>query len=125
MNTAARVAIVDDDPSVLKALGRVLSIADFDAETFSSAREFLKALEQRTYSCLVVDLQMPEISGLELFLQLRDAGIDIPSIVITANFESGNRERCKSAGFSAFLLKPLAHGALIDAINSAIKSRRC
>ena len=122
--TPVRVAVVDDDPSVRKALGRVLSIANFEAETFASARDFLAALELRTLNCLVVDLQMPEVSGLELLDHLHYAGINIPSIVITAHSDGGNRERCKSAGAASFLLKPLGEGALVRAIYTAIDSRQ-
>jgi FixJ family two-component response regulator len=117
-----RVAVVDDDPSVRKALGRVLSIADFEVETFASARELLAAQELRAFNCLVIDLQMPEISGLELLGQLHDAGVTIPSILITAHSNGGNRERCKSAGAVAFLLKPFGEGALVRAINAAVNS---
>jgi FixJ family two-component response regulator len=115
-----RVAVVDDDPSVRKALRRVLSVANFEAETFASARDFLAAVDLPTFNCLVIDLQMPEVSGLELLDRLHEAGITIPSILITAHSDCGNRERCESAGAAAFLLKPLGEDTLVRAINAAV-----
>ena len=115
-----RLAVVDDDASVRKALGRILSIADFEVETFACARELLGALEHRTYNCLVIDLQLPEVSGLELFTRLRETSVTIPAIFITAQAEASSRQRCKAAGASAFLLKPLKELVLVSAIKAAL-----
>lgn len=119
--SASRVAVVDDDTSVRNALARVLITADFETETFGSARELLAALKSQTFNCLVVDLQMPEVNGLDLQQHLRDNGIDIPLIVMTAYPEPGIRERCESAGASAFLIKPLSSVTLVHTINTAIE----
>ena len=101
------VAVVDDDASVRKALGRLLTASSFEIETYCSAREFLKSLSTRQPDCLVVDLHMPEFTGIELQHHLTRAGIKIPTIVITAYKEPGVEERCRKAGAAAFLLKPL------------------
>jgi FixJ family two-component response regulator len=119
-NTSIRVALVDDDASVRKALARLLSACSFEITTFGSAREFLKSVKAATPECLVVDLQMPEITGLDLQRHLVRSGINIPTIVITAHSEPGLRERCQSAGASAFLVKPLDGKTLIGEINSAV-----
>jgi len=119
-NTSIRVALVDDDASVRKALARLLSASSFEITTFGSAREFLKSVKAATPECLVVDLQMPEITGLDLQRHLVRSGINIPTIVITAHSEPGLRERCQSAGASAFLVKPLDGKTLIGEINSAV-----
>jgi FixJ family two-component response regulator len=91
---ATRVALVDDDDSVRRALGRLLSVSCFDISTYGSAREFLTSLMR--------------------------AGIRIPTIVVTAYNEPGVRERCRSAGAAAFLVKPLNGPSLVNAINAAV-----
>jgi FixJ family two-component response regulator len=116
------IAIVDDDPAVLKALKRLLNARSYQAETYESARQFLASLTGGLPQCLIVDLQMPEMTGLELQKHLIQSGIEIPTIVITAHDEAGARERCKSAGAVAFLLKPLHDITLIAAIDDARRS---
>jgi FixJ family two-component response regulator len=115
-----RVALVDDDASVRRALRRLLSASAFDIETYGSAREFLSSLEDELPQCLVVDLHMPDLTGLDLQHQLKRVGLTIPTIVITAHNEPGVRERCESAGAVNFLLKPLNGSNLIGAIKAAI-----
>ena len=117
---STRVALVDDDASVRKALARFLSAASFEITTFGSAREFLRSAQAGLPECLVVDLQMPDVNGLELQRHLVRSGINIPTIVITAYNEPGLRERCESAGAAAFLVKPLDGQMLIGEINTAI-----
>ena len=118
---ASWIAIVDDDPSVLKALTRLLRTRAFLSKTYGSAREFLAALPEGLPDCLIVDLQMPEMSGLELLRHLTRSGVDIPTIIITAHGEAGVRERCEAAGASAFLLKPLQDTSLFAAIGATIR----
>lgn len=113
------IAVVDDDPSVLKALVRLLHARALRARTFGSAREFLATLPEGLPICLIVDLQMPEMGGLELLQHLTRSGIQIPTIVITAYNEIGVRERCESAGAVAFLSKPMQDNSLFAAINNA------
>ena len=119
------VAIVDDDPSVLKALSRLLRTRALHAQTFLSAREFLAALPADLPECLIVDLQMPEMTGLELHQQLTREGIHSPTIVITAHGDHGVREYCESAGVCAFLLKPLQDTSLFAAIERASGRMPC
>jgi FixJ family two-component response regulator len=116
------IAIVDDDPSVLKALARLLRARGLQPRTYDSARTFLGALHEGLPECLIVDLQMPEMTGLELHRHLRRSGVRIPTIVITAHNEAGTRERCESAGASAFLSKPLRGALLLTAIDDARRS---
>ena len=113
------IAVVDDDPSVLKALSRLLRARAFEAKTYGSAREFLAALPEGLPKCLIVDLQMPEMSGFDLLQYLTGNGIKIPAIVITAHDEIGLRERCESAGAIALLSKPLQDSSLFAAIDDA------
>jgi FixJ family two-component response regulator len=113
------IAIVDDDPSVLKALARLLRTREIPTRTFTSVRDFRADLPNGMPECLIVDLQMPEMDGLELQYHLVYSGIRIPTIVITAHSEAGMRERCLSAGAFAFLAKPLQDTPLLAAIDGA------
>ena len=123
MSQQARVAIVDDDTSVRKALSLLLDAFSFEADTYGSAAEFLQSLPAGIPECLIVDLQMPEMTGLELQHHLVRGGFNIPTIVITAHDEFGARERCQSAGAKAYLLKPIQENTLIAAIKAATVSR--
>jgi len=116
------IAIVDDDPSVLKALTRTLRIRSVHTKTYASAQEFLSALPDGLPGCLIVDLQMPGMTGLELLQHLRRRHIRIPTIVITAHGESGVRELCESAGAVAFLSKPLRNATLFAAVDDVMGS---
>jgi len=115
-----RIALVDDDDSVRNAIGRLLSAFGFDVTTYGSAHEFLTSLDSEPPQCLVVDLHMPEITGLDLLHHLMRADIKIPAIIITARDEPGIRERCQSAGAVALLLKPVDSDSLIGTINAAV-----
>jgi FixJ family two-component response regulator len=113
------IAIVDDDPSVLRALARLLGTRSFTTRTFQSAPRFLASLGEDRPDCLIADLQMPEMNGLELQQNLKRQGIHIPTIIITAHDEAGMRERCQSAGAIAYLAKPVQDTALFAAIATA------
>jgi FixJ family two-component response regulator len=115
------IAIVDDDPAVLKALSRLLRSHAFDARTYGSGREFLAALPGGLPECLIVDLQMPEMNGLELQQHLVSNGIKIPTILIAAHGDVALRDQ---AGLVASLRKPLQQQALFEAIDRAIGSSR-
>ena len=105
--------------SLLKALARLLRTRAFKVKAYTSAREFLAELPAGLPECLIVDLQMPEMTGLELQRHLMRSGVRIPTIVITAHNEAGARERCESAGAVAFLSKPLQDTTLLAAIDDA------
>jgi FixJ family two-component response regulator len=113
------IAIVDDDPSVLKALARLLVTRSFAIKTYSSAPQFLASLPEGLPDCLIADLQMPEMTGLELQFNLARRGVQIPIIIITAHDDAGMRERCKSAGAVAYLSKPVQDASLFAAIDAA------
>jgi FixJ family two-component response regulator len=116
------VAIVDDDASVLTALSRLLGTCSYRTATYQSAGAFLESLRHSTPQCLVVDMQMPEVTGLDLLHHLTRHGIRIPTIVITGHDEAGNRARCEAVGTRAYLLKPL-HGDVLLAAIDAITAR--
>jgi FixJ family two-component response regulator len=112
------VAIVDDEESVRRALVRLFDSANFEAEAFASARDFLRALEDRSFDCLVLDLQMPDMTGLDLqrYLRMVCPNLYLPVIVVTAHDEPGAREMCFAAGGRAYLRKPVEGSELLSAV---------
>lgn len=119
VEAAGWIAIVDDDPFVLKGLARLLRGRAFNAKTFESAEEFLAALPDGPPECLILDLQMPDMTGLELQQHLARMGIRIPTIIITAYGDMEVRKHCEAAGAIAYLLKPVQDTTLFAAIDMA------
>jgi FixJ family two-component response regulator len=115
------IAIVDDDPAVLKALSRLLRSHAFRARTYESGQQFIAALPADLPDCLIVDLQMPAMNGLELQQHLVSNGIEIPTILITAH---GDAALCDHRGLVASLRKPLQQLALFEAIDRAVGDSR-
>ncbi len=118
--TKSLIAVVDDDPSVVKSLARMLRSAGYNAETFGSAAGFLASLPASSPQCLVVDVHMPEMSGLELLDRLAAQESCVPVILITAHDTPQTRERIRRAGGFGLLLKPFANEALLGAIREAL-----
>jgi FixJ family two-component response regulator len=119
--SSLRIAVVDDDASVRTALMRLLEASSYKVQPFGSAGELIAALPRGLPDCMIVDLQMPNMTGLELQHHLTRAGIKIRTIVITAHDEPGAREKCIAAGAVAYLLKPLRKAVLIAAIDMATR----
>jgi two-component system response regulator FixJ len=124
MSARHRIAVVDDDHSVRKALCRLLRSVDLEAEAYGSGKEFLEALQNPMPDCLVLDLRMPDMSGLELQRHLADSGVELPTIIITGHDEPGMQTECIAAGASRYLRKPLDDKALLAAIDKAIAGMR-
>lgn len=118
------VFVVDDDISVRKSLGNLIRSAGFQVETFPSAQEFLASAPANLPSCLVLDVRMPRISGLELQKRLAEIKIDIPIIFITAHADVATSVRAMKAGAIEFLTKPFRDEDLLDAIHQAIERDR-
>ena len=114
-----RVAIVDDEPAVRTALARLLEASSFETSTYGSAREFIDSMRRGVPQCLIVDVHMPDFTGLDLQRYLNRMNKKIPTIVITAFDDAGIRERSAASGAKAFLTKPLHGPTLIDAIINA------
>ena len=114
------IYVIDDDASVRKAFGRLLRSANLDAETFSSAEEFLSSPKQKENACIIIDIRMPGLSGFDLQQRLSSEGIKIPVIVISASDDVETRERARELGAIAFFRKPIDDQALLDAIWWAI-----
>ena len=114
-------AIVDDDPSVRRALQRVVEAGGYPAKAFASARQFLDALPRYRVACLVLDIYLlGEMNGFDLLKRLRADGMRIPVIFITAHDDAPTRERIERSGVAGHLLKPFEGPALLDAIGQAI-----
>jgi len=120
----ARVAIVDDDLLVLKSLDRLLRSAGFNVETFSSPREFLRQEGQGARGCVVMDLSMPELNGLELQQALAASADARPVVFISGNGDVPASVSAMKAGAVDFLTKPLDQGKLLDAVRAAIEKDR-
>src|SRR5262245_54509064 len=121
MTSSRLVAVVDDEPSVRKALRRLLAAAKFQVTTFASGREFLDALATRRPDCLVLALHMPGLSGLDVQQHLIRLGEKLPIVVITALDDPESRAKCLAAGAKAYLIKPFDDRTLLEAIDTAIR----
>ncbi len=119
-----RVAVVDDDASFLRSVGRLLRSEDYSVETFGSAREFLAAEPGSKPGCLVLDVHMPEMTGLELQEQLAAQGSRLPVIFVTAHDSPQLRARAQLAGGLGVLLKPFDKDSLLQAIAKALGDPR-
>jgi RNA polymerase sigma factor (sigma-70 family) len=125
MTTAdVKVFVVDDDVSVRKSLSRLLESLGLKVETFASAREYLKQDPYDGSACLVLDVRMPEMSGLELQAELISAGLTIPIIFITGHGNVPMSVKAMKAGAVNFIEKPFEDQTLLDAINEAIERDR-
>ena len=122
-NTPRTIAVVDDDSSLLKAVERLLSTRSWVTRTFPSAPQFLASLTDGLPDCLILDLQMPGMTGLELQEILIRKGLKIPTIILTSNKDAAMRERCLSSGAVAYLPKPVRRAELFAAIDAASASR--
>ena len=111
-----KVYIVDDDASVRRALERLLKSVEYKALTFASAEDFLAANPGRIDGCLVLDIRLPGINGLELQESLISRGIDNRVIYMTAHDNPRWRERAMKMGAVAYLKKPFRDQSLLDAI---------
>jgi FixJ family two-component response regulator len=114
------VAIVDDDELIRESLGGLMKAAGFPAVTFASGEEFLNSGEQENTACLIVDIRMLGMSGLELQSKLNKDDRRIPIIFITAHDDENTRMRALRAGAVKFLTKPVDKGVLIDSVRTAL-----
>jgi FixJ family two-component response regulator len=116
----SRISIVDDDASMREALRGLLKSAGFTAEVFSSAEEILSSGRLNGTSCLILDVRMPGMSGIELQERLIASGNAVPIVFITAHAEEAERARAMERGAIDCLQKPFSEDALLDAISKGI-----
>ena len=114
------IAIVDDEEAICDALTSLLRSVGWRAEGFTSAEAFLQSGQVHTTACLLLDLRLPGLSGLELLQQLRSSQARIPIIFITAHGNAAMRAQALQAGAVAFFAKPFNDTALLEAIRTAL-----
>ena len=116
------VAIVDDDDLMRSALEGLLKAVGLPAQAFTSAEEFLKSGQQRQARCLITDIRMPGMSGLELQAHLNAERCRIPIIFITAHGDEKMRMQALRAGAVEFMAKPFDDEALVESVRAALES---
>lgn len=114
------VAVVDDEESVRRALERLLRSAGFLVETYPSGAEFLLSLPEHQPACVVLDLHMPDLGGLDVQLLIQRERFKVPVVVITGHDTPETRSRVIERGAKAYLRKPVDDTQLLAAINEAI-----
>jgi len=117
------VALVDDEAPVRVALGRLLRLANHTVLAFASGEEFLASLAIRVPDCVLLDIHMPGLSGLQVLARLRAAGLDLPVVFITASDDADIGRRALQAGGLLVLRKPFSNELLLDAVGVALKRR--
>ena len=118
------VFVVDDDPSVLRSLQRLLRSAGWATETYDSAEEFLRARDPAAAGCVILDLAMPDIDGLEVQRRLVEAGLPLPIIFLTGRSDPPTIVRAMRAGASNFLCKPVDGDQLLASVADAVETDR-
>jgi len=114
------VAIVDDDESLRDATSNLLQAAGFSTATFADAESFLNAAGRPRAACVVADMRMPGMSGLELHQHLAASGAPTPTVLITAYASDATRSRAREAGIVCCLAKPFAPDELLECVREAL-----
>lgn len=122
MSERTYIAVIDDDESVREALPDLIRVFGHQAEAFSSAEEFLASNQVDQAKCLVLDLAMPGMSGIELQRELTRQARKIPIVFITAHGDEDICQRLRRSGAVECLLKPFTDTALLDALNGLLRS---
>jgi FixJ family two-component response regulator len=120
MSPGACVAIVDDEEPVRKALGRSLRLAQYEVTLFPSGEEFLTSLENQIPDCMILDINMPGISGLDVQRRLRSVSIRIPAICITGAEDEALFREALDAGAAYLLRKPFSTAELLEMIRTVL-----
>ena len=115
------IAIVEDDASFRRAVERLLRASGFETHTFASAEEFLRSAAPESHACLILDLQLPGMSGFELFDHLTASARPRPAIFITAQDADSLRERASRIPDSVYLRKPFVGTVLLEALRSILR----
>ena len=120
----SRIGIVEDEAAIREAFSLLLKMNGYVVEVFDSAQAFLAEAAIDTYDCLVLDVNMPSLSGVELLELLRSRQVHVPAIFITGRLDPGLEARAKKAGASKTIAKPVTETMLIAGIECARASRR-
>src|SRR5215510_13453642 len=121
MSAAPLISIVDDDDAMRSSLNNLIRSMGFRTQDFSSAEAFLNSSQARDTACLILDVRMPGMNGLELQRQIVAANWRIPVIFVTSHVDDDARVRALEAGAVAFLYKPFHEEDLLNAIDAALK----
>jgi len=121
VSQAAIIHIIDDDESIRRALARLVRSIGMEARTFHSPKEFLDQEDLNDVCCMVVDVQLPGMSGLDLYERMASTGRDVPVIFITAHPNETSRARARMLNAVAYLEKPFDEKSLLSAIEDALK----
>ena len=119
-NGRIKIAVVDDDESVRESLLGLVESVGYDAAPFRSAEEFLNLKRLDKFACLILDIRLPGMSGLELYCRLITQHEPVPAVFITAHIDRAMQSRALAQGASAFLFKPFPPEALLDAVRTAV-----
>ncbi|MDA1013837.1 MAG: response regulator [Planctomycetota bacterium] len=123
-NDGAVVHVVDDDPAMLESIKHLVESVHLPVQTYGSAREFLDAFDPTTFGCVIVDVRMPNLSGLDLQESLKEQGVGIPVIVLTGFADVAMAVRAMKNGAIDFIEKPAGDQVLLDVIYRAIEFDR-
>lgn len=115
------VSIVDDDEAVRAAMSSLVRSLGYEACIFASAEAFLASSRLRDTSCLILDVQMPGMTGLQLQAELGSRGHDIPIVFITAFSEERTRHRAEAAGAAGFFIKPVDGGTIANCLDTVLR----
>ena len=118
--TSQTIVVIDDDDAVRDSLAALLSSAGFRVNTYASGPSFLESEDVQRAGCLIVDLEMPGLSGLDVFNQMIAEGVSVPVILISGNCGTTAWERAKQASFAACLEKPFSDDRLLEAVENAL-----
>ena len=124
MSTLSVISVIDDDASVRAATNNLLSSHGCVVHTFASAEEFLQSTHLNDMSCVIADVQMPVMSGVELLTTMRAQGYRVPFIFITAFPDDSIRARALNAGAICFMAKPFSGPTLIKCLATALEGHR-
>lgn len=119
---SAEISIVDDDESIRRATKALLRSAGFQVETFASAELFLQSRAARETDCLILDVRMPGMNGLELQRHLKSTQLDVPIIFVTAHDDMAYRATAMDAGAATFFRKPFEADAFVAAVQAALRT---
>jgi FixJ family two-component response regulator len=121
--SAPQVSIIDDDESLRMALVGLVRSLGYDGQGFASAEEFLKSGSAKRFACVITDIQMPGMSGIDLKLHLAARKCPLPVIMITARPDPSLEEKALAAGAVGFLRKPFEANALIECLEKALAGK--
>jgi FixJ family two-component response regulator len=121
-HTSKLIAIIDDNESMQDSLGDLIESGGFEARSFGSAKAFLESDLLGRAACLIVDVRMPKMSGLELQARLKQEGCKVPIIFITAYDDAEIRDQAMKEGAVEFLAKPFDHQLLLKKLRCALDS---